>query len=92
MFTWSCAHADEIHTCVCTPALLVLLQDVEAGDVKLIGVEAGGEGMSGLNSATLTMGTPGVLHGTRTYLLQDDDGQVTTIHSLAIALIRLKQD
>lgn len=46
------------------------LQDVEDGKVKLVGVEAGGEGMTALNSATLTMGTPGVLHGTRTYLLQ----------------------
>lgn len=44
--------------------------DVDAGDVKLVGVEAGGKGMDALNSATLTKGTPGVLHGTRTYLLQ----------------------
>lgn len=44
--------------------------DVDAGDVKLVGVEAGGKGMDALNSATLTMGSPGVLHGTRTYLLQ----------------------
>lgn len=44
--------------------------DVDAGDVKLVGVEAGGKGMDALNSATLTQGRPGVLHGTRTYLLQ----------------------
>lgn len=44
--------------------------DVDSGDVKLLGVEAGGKGMDALNSATLTQGTPGVLHGTRTYLLQ----------------------
>lgn len=44
--------------------------DVDAGDVKLVGVEAGGKGMDALNSATLTQGSPGVLHGTRTYLLQ----------------------
>lgn len=44
--------------------------DVDAGDVKLMGVEAGGKGMDAINSATLTQGTPGVLHGTRTYLLQ----------------------
>lgn len=46
------------------------MQDVDDGKVKLVGVEAGGKGMTALNSATLTMGTPGVLHGTRTYLLQ----------------------
>ena len=39
-------------------------------DVKLVGSEAGGEGPEGLNSATLSLGRPGVLHGTRTYLLQ----------------------
>ena len=44
--------------------------DVDNGDVKLVGVEAGGKGMDALNSATLTQGSPGVLHGTRTYLLQ----------------------
>lgn len=44
--------------------------DVDAGNVKLLGVEAGGKGMDALNSATLTKGTPGVLHGTKTYLLQ----------------------
>lgn len=44
--------------------------DVDNGDVKLVGVEAGGKGMDSLNSATLTQGSPGVLHGTRTYLLQ----------------------
>lgn len=39
-------------------------------EVKLVGAEAGGEGISGLTSATLSYGTPGVLHGTHTYLLQ----------------------
>ena len=38
--------------------------------VRLVGSEAGGEGPEGLNSATLSLGKPGVLHGTRTYLLQ----------------------
>ena len=38
--------------------------------VALVGCEAGGEGPEGMNSATLTLGKPGVLHGTRTYLLQ----------------------
>ena len=55
-------------------------------DVKIVGVEAGGEGMEGLNSATLTMGKPGVLHGTRTYLLQDTDGQIPQTHSVSAGL------
>lgn len=46
------------------------LGDVDAGDVKLVGVEAGGKEMGDLNSASLTHGTPGVFHGTRSYLLQ----------------------
>ncbi|CAN0552042.1 unnamed protein product, partial [Laminaria digitata] len=46
------------------------LKDVNNGDVKLVGVEAGGKGKNALNSATLTHGRPGVLHGTRTYILQ----------------------
>jgi tryptophan synthase beta subunit len=62
------------------------IKDVENGDVKLVGVEAGGEGMSALNSATLTMGSPGVLHGTRTYLLQDSDGQIPETHSISAGL------
>ncbi|MFX8281955.1 tryptophan synthase subunit beta, partial [Acinetobacter baumannii] len=46
--------------------------------VRLIGVEAAGEGIaSGKHAATLSAGTPGVLHGNRTYLLQDADGQIT---------------
>ena len=39
-------------------------------DVELVGAEAGGEGLSGLTSATLTLGKPGVLHGTKTYVMQ----------------------
>ncbi|CAM9510696.1 unnamed protein product, partial [Phaeothamnion confervicola] len=62
------------------------LADVEAGAVKLVGVEAGGEGMDAMNSATLTMGRPGVLHGTRTYLLQDADGQIPETHSISAGL------
>jgi tryptophan synthase len=53
-------------------------------NVQLIGVEAGGEGLaSGKHSATLTAGTPGILHGTRTYLLQDKDGQIQETHSIS---------
>jgi tryptophan synthase beta chain len=55
--------------------------------VKLVGVEAGGKGLEGgEHSATLTVGEPGVLHGTRSYLLQDKHGQVTSTHSIAPGL------
>ena len=55
-------------------------------DVRLIGVEAAGEGLDGRNAATLTLGRPGVLHGTRSYLLQDSDGQVEEAHSISAGL------
>ena len=54
---------------------------------RLIGVEAAGEGLdSGKHSASILRGSPGVLHGNRTYLLQDDDGQVTETHSISAGL------
>ncbi|MBV8536435.1 MAG: tryptophan synthase subunit beta, partial [Alphaproteobacteria bacterium] len=50
--------------------------------VAMIGVEAAGHGLeTGKHAASLTGGKPGVLHGNRTYLLQDDDGQITEAHS-----------
>jgi tryptophan synthase len=55
--------------------------------VRLIGVEAGGDGIgSGRHSATLVAGRPGVLHGTKTYLLQDSDGQIAETHSISAGL------
>ena len=55
--------------------------------VRLIGVEAAGEGVgSGRHSATLVAGRPGVLHGTRTYLLQDANGQILETHSISAGL------
>ena len=55
--------------------------------VRLIGVEAGGHGIdSGAHAASLTGGRPGVLHGNRTYLLQDEDGQITEAHSISAGL------
>jgi tryptophan synthase beta chain len=55
--------------------------------VRLIGVEAAGQGLdSGKHSASLTRGTPGVLHGNRTYLLQDANGQITETHSISAGL------
>jgi tryptophan synthase beta chain len=54
---------------------------------RLIGVEAAGEGMdSGKHSASLQRGSPGVLHGNRTYILQDENGQITETHSVSAGL------
>ena len=56
-------------------------------EVRLIGVEAAGEGLgSGHHSATLSAGSPGVLHGSLSYLLQDADGQVSPAHSISAGL------
>ena len=54
--------------------------------VRLIGVEAAGEGLDARHAATLSAGSPGVLHGTRTYVLQDDHGQITEAHSISAGL------
>ncbi len=55
--------------------------------VRLIGVEAAGEGLdSGKHSASLERGSPGVLHGNRTYILQDANGQITETHSISAGL------
>jgi tryptophan synthase beta chain len=55
--------------------------------VALVGVEAGGEGIdSGHHAASLSAGTPGVLHGNRTYLLQDANGQIIETHSVSAGL------
>ena len=55
--------------------------------VRMIGVEAGGSGVeTGLHAASLNGGLPGVLHGNRTYLLQDDDGQIKDAHSISAGL------
>ena len=60
---------------------------VPDADVELIGVEAAGEGLeSERHSASLTRGTPGVLHGALSYLLQDDTGQVHPAHSVSAGL------
>ena len=56
-------------------------------DVKLIGVEAAGDGLdSGRHAASLSAGKPGVLHGNRTYLLQNEDGQIIETHSISAGL------
>ena len=60
---------------------------IEHAGTRLIGVEAAGQGMdSGKHAASLSAGSPGVLHGNRTYLLQDADGQITETHSISAGL------
>ena len=60
------------------------LQDAE---VAMYGVEAGGRGLeTGAHAAPLSMGSPGGLHGNRTYLMQDDDGQILDTHSVSAGL------
>jgi tryptophan synthase beta chain len=60
---------------------------LDDADVQIIGVEAAGHGIeSGEHAASLTGGKPGVLHGNRTYLLQDDDGQILDAHSISAGL------
>ena len=56
-------------------------------EVEIYGVEAAGHGLhTGLHAASLTGGRPGVLHGNRTYLLQDEDGQIAEAHSISAGL------
>ncbi len=60
---------------------------LEDANVKLYGVEAAGEGLdTGHHAATLCKGRPGVLHGNRTYLIEDDDGQIIETHSISAGL------
>ena len=60
---------------------------IEHAQVRLIGVEAGGEGLaSGRHAASLGAGRPGVLHGNRTYVLQDEAGQIAETHSVSAGL------
>lgn len=55
--------------------------------VRLVGVEAAGDGIdTGRHAASLSAGVPGVLHGNRTYLLQNEDGQITETHSISAGL------
>jgi tryptophan synthase beta chain len=68
-------------------AMGVFYPYIQDNSVRLIGVEAAGEGLaSGHHAATLCAGRPGVLHGNRTYLLQDADGQIIETHSISAGL------
>ncbi|MDX2494272.1 MAG: tryptophan synthase subunit beta [Desulfuromusa sp.] len=60
---------------------------IEDSSVKLLGVEAAGFGIeTGKHAASISAGSPGVLHGNKTYLLQDDDGQIQHAHSISAGL------
>jgi len=60
---------------------------VEDASVRLVGVEPGGEGVgTGRHGAVLTAGEPGILHGQRTYVMSDDDGQIFPAHSISAGL------
>ena len=60
---------------------------IEHAGTRLIGVEAAGQGLdSGKHAASLSAGSPGVLHGNRTYLLQDENGQIIETHSISAGL------
>jgi tryptophan synthase beta chain len=68
-------------------AMGIFYDYIPHGDVKLIGVEAAGHGVeTGKHAASLTAGRPGVLHGNRTYLLQDPNGQIIETHSISAGL------
>ena len=68
-------------------AIGIFYDYIPHGDVRLIGVEAGGHGLAtGKHAASLNAGKPGVLHGNRTYLLQDEHGQILETHSICAGL------
>jgi len=68
-------------------AMGIFYDYIPVAGVKLIGVEAAGHGIeSGKHAASITAGTPGVLHGNRTYLLQDKNGQIIETHSVSAGL------
>jgi tryptophan synthase beta chain len=80
---------DAVVACVGGGSNAIGLFSAFAGDagVRLIGVEAAGHGVeSGRHAATLSMGRPGVLHGSHSYLLQDEHGQVLEAHSISAGL------
>jgi tryptophan synthase beta chain len=82
-------HPDAVIACVGggSNAMGIFHAYIPEAGVRLIGVEAAGEGIeTGKHAAALCAGTPGVLHGNRTYLLQDADGQIQETHSISAGL------
>jgi len=83
-----CGRPDVLVACVGGGSNAIgLFADWLDDDIRMVGVEAAGHGIStGEHSATLSAGRTGVLHGARSYLLQDDDGQVRLAHSVSAGL------
>ena len=82
-------HPDAVIACVGggSNAMGIFYPYIEHEQVRLIGVEAAGQGLStGKHAASLNAGSPGVLHGNRTYLLQDENGQILETHSISAGL------
>jgi tryptophan synthase beta chain len=79
---------DAIAACVGggSNALGIFFPFIDDPGVEMVGAEAAGEGLDGRNAATLSNGTPGVLHGAMSVMLQDDAGQVEIAHSLSAGL------
>jgi tryptophan synthase beta chain len=83
------AQPDAVIACVGggSNAMGIFYPYIERAGTRLIGVEAAGEGLaSGRHAASLSAGSPGVLHGNRTYLLQDANGQIIETHSISAGL------
>jgi tryptophan synthase beta chain len=59
---------------------------LDDSDVAMLGIEAAGHGLDKEHAASLAGGSPGILHGNKTYLLQDEDGQITEAHSISAGL------
>jgi tryptophan synthase beta chain len=59
---------------------------LDDADVEMLGIEAAGHGLDKLHAASLAGGLPGILHGNKTYLLQDEDGQIAEAHSISAGL------
>jgi tryptophan synthase beta chain len=82
-------HPDAVIACVGggSNAMGIFYPYIAHDQVRLIGVEAAGKGLdSGRHAASISAGSPGVLHGNRTYLLQDDNGQIIETHSVSAGL------
>jgi tryptophan synthase beta chain len=59
---------------------------IEDKEVELIGAEGGGEGLNGKHGSTISAGTEGILHGSLSFVLQNDDGQISEAHSISAGL------
>ncbi len=67
-------------------SLGIFSEFIDNEEVELIGAEGGGEGLNGRHGATLTAGTEGILHGSLSFVLQDDHGQISEAHSISAGL------